>query len=71
MKPRTLQWWSWKLGREQTVERAQFLPVVVGEPATPIATAVELETSGVRIRVELGTDVRYVAALVAAIRGAC
>lgn len=42
------------------------------ERATLVSTAaVELETNGVRIRVELGTDVRYVAELVAAIRGAC
>lgn len=33
--------------------------------------ALELETLGVRIRVEHGADIRYVAALIAAIRAAC
>jgi len=71
VKPRTLQWWSWKL-RRQSTERAEFLPVVVAERARVVSTtALELEANGVRIRVEPGTDVEYVAALVAAIRAAC
>ncbi len=69
---RTLQWWSWKLRRESIEEPAGFLPVVLAERAPVVPTAaLELETNGVRIRVELGTDVQYVAALVAAIRAAC
>jgi transposase-like protein len=72
VKPRTLQWWSWKLGEVVRVEQAEFLPVVVaGHPATAVTAAIELEANGVRIRVETGVDVRYVAELVAAIRGAC
>lgn len=69
VRPRTLQWWSWKLRREQGVQQGEFLPVVVAEGTAMSAAAVELETNGVRIRVELGTDVGYVAALLAAIRG--
>jgi len=54
------------------VEPAEFLPVVVDEHVPPAsAAALELETNGVRIRAEIGADVRYVAALVAAIRSAC
>ncbi len=69
---RTLQWWSWKLRRQPTTEPAEFLPVVVAERAPAVSTAaLDLEANGVRIRVELGTDVQYVAALVAAIRAAC
>ena len=72
VRPRTLQWWNWKLQRERSAERTEFLPVVVGEQAARISTAaLEVETNGVRIRVELGTDVGYVAALVTAIRAAC
>ena len=72
VRPRTLQWWNWKLQRERRVEPAEFLPVVVNEGVTPVSTgALEVQTNGVRIRVELGTDVRYVAALVTAIRSAC
>ena len=67
-----MQWWHWKLRGERSVEPVEFLPVVVDERAAPVSTgALELEANGVRIRVELGTDVQYVAALVAAIRGAC
>jgi hypothetical protein len=67
-----LQWWSWKFQREPSADPAEFLPVVVGEQATRVSTAaLEVETNGVRIRIELGTDVGYVAALVTAIRAAC
>ncbi len=72
VRPRTLQWWGWKLQRERSTEPAEFLPVVVTEDTAQISTAaLELETNGVRIRVELGTDVGYVTALVTAIRAAC
>lgn len=71
MKPRTLQWWSWKL-RQDPARTAEFLPVVATERPVLVSTAaLELEANGVRLRVELGTDVRYVAELVAAIRGTC
>jgi hypothetical protein len=69
----TLSWWLWKLRRESPKRRrrkpAEFLPVVIAEPVRP--AVVELEASGVRLRVEPGTDVRYVAELVAAIRATC
>ena len=72
VKPRTLQWWTWKLRREAGAIRAEFLPVVVAEQApAALGAALELETHGVRLRVEVGSDVAYVAALLAAIRAAC
>lgn len=72
VKPRTLQWWSWKLRDEPTQEMGEFLPIVTTERTALVSTAaLELETNGVRIRVDLGTDVQYVAALVAAVRAAC
>ena len=72
VRPRTSQWWSWKLRGGRPAERAEFLPVVAAERTALVSTApVELETNGVRIRVEPGTDVGYVAALVTAIRAAC
>jgi len=71
----TLSWWRWNLRRQEPEprrkKRTAFLPVVVAEPTHPTATAVEVEASGVRLRVEVGTDIRYVAALVAAIRAPC
>lgn len=50
-----------------------MLPVVVrGEVALASAGGtIELLAGRARMRVEVGTDVRYVAALVAAIEGAC
>ena len=77
VRPRTLSWWRWNLGRQKPAVRrrtATFLPVVIGEGrSTPVAMTVpiELEACGVRIRVEIGADVGYVASLVAAIRSRC
>jgi transposase-like protein len=71
----TLSWWLWKLRREvakgRRRKRTSFLPVVVAQPVRSAPAIVELEASGVRLRVEVGTDVRYVADLLAAIRAAC
>jgi transposase-like protein len=72
----TLSWWRWRLHQEAPTSKrrggTEFLPVVIAEPARVLqASAVEVETSGVRVRVELGTDVGYVASLVAAIRSRC
>jgi len=71
VKARTLQWWSWKLREVADAGHAEFLPVVVEGRSAAVTAGLELETNGVRIRVETGADVRYVAELVAAIRGAC
>jgi transposase-like protein len=71
VSPRTLQWWSWKL-RQEPAGTTAFLPVVATEhPVVTSTMPLELEANGVRIRVEIGADVRYVAALVAALRGTC
>jgi len=71
----TLSWWRWKLRQEGRTPRrtrgAAFLPVVIAEPTLPAPVVVQLEANGVRLHVEVGTDVRYVAALVAAIRTTC
>jgi transposase-like protein len=72
----TLSWWCWKLrGGEPDRRRecrADFLPLVLAEQAVPMpVAAVEVEASGVRLRLEVGTDVEYVSALVAAIRRKC
>jgi len=75
VRPRTLAWWCWRLGREpklRRTRRAEFLPVVVRDRVTPVSAApVEIEMSGARIRVDVGTDVQYVAALVNALRASC
>jgi transposase-like protein len=78
VRPRTLQWWSWKLrntrsGRK-TTRRARFLPVVVSESSAAVpfpSKPMVLEVDGVRVHVEVGTDIEYVAALVRAMRATC
>lgn len=73
VRPRTLAWWRWKLQREtKKRSQAKFLPVVIRPEATagaePIVIAV---CNDVAFRVPVGSDVGYVAALVAAVRNTC
>lgn len=82
VRPKTLAWWRWTLRRDEkkgpVAKRrpATLLPVVVRADAMretawatePIAIAV---CSDVAFRVPVGTDVGYVAALVAAVRKTC
>lgn len=79
VKPKTLAWWRWTLRREaeSTPRSARLLPVVLSPGPTAVsksftheAIAIELR-EGVSFRVPVGSDVGYVAALVAAVRGAC
>lgn len=78
VRPDTLKWWCWRLGRERRtkqtrVPQATFLPVVVAqrEAGPNSSLPVELEVNGARLRVPVGTDVQYVAALVGALRQSC
>jgi len=86
VRPGTLSWWRWHLRNEQPkreqrqgrgrastpIAKAEFLPVVVAQPV-PAGRGglVEIDAGGGRLRVEVGVDVRYVAALVQALRSAC
>lgn len=68
VQPRTLAWWRWKLGAEERRDPL-LLPVVVGDRAPePEPVVVELRIGDVIIRVGSGSDVAYIAALVAALR---
>lgn len=73
---KTLAWWRWTLRREaEPLTKARLLPVVFSGPAAATtldrdAIAIEL-CDGVSFRVPLGSDVLYVASLVAAVRSAC
>ena len=81
VRAKTLRWWQWNLRDEPRVGAAgavaSFLPVVV-RPTMPVAisaqpndeVAIEL-AAGVRVRVPVGVDPRYVAALVGALRSVC
>jgi transposase-like protein len=77
VKPKTLAWWRWTLRREDArVTNAQVLPVVFSAGSAPaIVTSTEpiaIALPGdVSIRVPIGSDVSFVAALVAAVRATC
>lgn len=62
---RTLAWWCSRLRREAPVS---LLPVVVRGAEMGRPALVEVRVSDVVVCVEQGTDVSYVAALVAALR---
>jgi len=67
VQPRTLSWWRWKLRGER--RQPLLLPVVVRQPAVmDSADAIEVRVADLSIRVRSGSDVAYVAALVAALR---
>jgi hypothetical protein len=71
VRAKTLAWWKWKLGSERK-RCPQLLPVVVRQTkAVASARTIEVRIGQVRMRIESGTDVKYVADLVAALRGAC
>ena len=77
VRPRTLAWWCWRLRREgasrQPTREADFLPVVGAEPVVTASHdgVVELAANGIHVRVGVGTDVHYVAALMYALRTTC
>jgi hypothetical protein len=66
VQPGTLSWWRWKL---RGVRREPLLlPVVVRQPTVMDgADSIEILIGDLSIRVRSGTDVAYVAALVAAL----
>jgi transposase-like protein len=75
---RTLAWWCWKLRGERrgvlaSSAEPQLVQVLVREPEAPRPESgrgrlLVVEVAGVRVGVEPGTDVQYVAALVGALR---
>jgi transposase-like protein len=73
VQAKTLSWWRWKLGGSRTRARrainTRLLPVVVSEAQTRVDTIIELRVRDVVVRIAGGSDVRYVAALVDALRG--
>lgn len=75
VRPRTLVWWRWKVGQgpRKSRSKARLLPVVVRQQPVLLQrpALVELAIRDVALRLETGTDVRYVAALVGALRSSC
>ena len=73
VRPRTVMWWRWRLRHEPQsgVATPQLLPVVVEGPSGAALHRVEIAVGDVRLRVETGTDVAYVEALVGALGAGC
>jgi hypothetical protein len=70
VQAKTLTWWRWKLrGTRVAAVNARFLPVVVGQTEARVEYVIELRIRDVTMRIVGGSDVRYVAALVDALRG--
>ena len=59
---RTLAWWRWRLAHEP-----RLLPVVVEPAAMRAPQTVEIAVGVVRLRIDVGTEVGYVADLVHAL----
>ena len=72
----TLSWWCWRLRRDGSAGRRStpsFLPVVVTKATFSDHghDKMEIEVDGMRVRIEVGTDVGYVVALVRGLRQGC
>jgi hypothetical protein len=71
-----LKWWRWRLRSERSSTGpakpvVRLLPVDVVEVAPHPPTSLVVAISGVELRVEVGTDVGYVGALVSALCSRC
>lgn len=75
IRPRTFSWWRWRLrgGRHVGPESVRLVAVDLKPtlPTTPPNRAVFVHVANVDVRVEIGTDVAYVADLVGALRSRC
>ena len=71
VQPKTLAWWRWRL-RSEPASAPLLLPVVLRTaPPAAIPDHIELHVCDVIVRVAVGTDVTYVATLVASLRAGC
>jgi hypothetical protein len=75
LKPETLKWWRWRQ-RSRATERARdvrLVPVDLIDSTMAVAAPppVVIAVAGVSVRVEIGTDTTYVAALVAELGRRC
>ena len=74
----SLKWWRWRLRDARTAsalvrksDEVRLVPVDVIGLAASRPTGVTIALSDVEVRVEVGTDVAYVGALVGALRSRC
>jgi len=72
---RTFCWWRWRLGRDRRPDRTttdvRLVPVEVVHAPSSRSDAVVVAFSGIELRVEVGTDVGYIATLVGELRSRC
>jgi len=63
----TFQSWLYRLRRERESKPPRMLPVRVSAPPVAARPGVLLESAGVTLRFEVGTDVAYLGELLAAL----
>jgi hypothetical protein len=75
LSPRSLTWWRWRLRREGRevggTEEVRLVAVDVPQPLLRATGSVGIVLGEFEVRVDVGTDVAYVAGLVAALRSRC
>ncbi len=76
VNPKTLQWWRYELRRAPDASPAMVMPrllplVVRGDAGVTASGPVEITLGRAVVRVPVGTDVEYVAALVGAMGRQC
>lgn len=73
---RSLRWWRWHLRAAPSAAKLRnadlrLIPVDIVEHTPGVAAAVTIIVDRVELRVDVGADVNYVVALVAALRARC
>ena len=79
LKPGTLRWWRWQLRAGEpavSTSDVRLVPVEVVSERRLVASvaapgALTIDISGISVRVEIGTDAAYVAAVVAELGRRC
>lgn len=72
---KSLSWWRWRFRREEqqtaAASPAAFLPIELRAPEYATKASVEISIATSTMRVPIGADPHYVAALMAALRSGC
>ncbi|SRR5260221_3287068 len=71
LKPKTFSWWRWRLREREAASENEVRLVEVATPVAVAAQSILIAVGGVSVHVEVGTDTKYIGALVAALRPPC
>lgn len=74
IRPKTLAWWVWSIGRangDETTAEIELVPVEFPRAAAPGPSAIELEYKGLKVRLPAGTSVEFVGAVLLDLRSTC